>query len=120
MNFMKKRIIEGMNKLGITQTSLANEARVAQSTINRLLNTPIKSRIDTLLNVAHAIKLPIEYLITEDETKASLYLKINSMSKEEIEALNTHIEKERFLREHYDSPAYAAKTGNLYLKKKAS
>jgi hypothetical protein len=42
------------------------------------------------------------------------------MSKEEIEALNTHIEKERFLREHYDSPAYAAKTGNLYLKKKAS
>jgi len=92
---MIQRIIKRMDALEIKQANFAKMAGVSQSTINRVLNTPIRSRIDTLQKIAKTLRVPMEYLTIGDEKKALLCLSLYDMSDEDLQATIFHIEKEK-------------------------
>ena len=99
MNFIIRRIINEMEKSGWTQFDLSQKAGVSQSTINRILNTGNNARIGTLNKIAKVLHIPIEYLVTEDETKSLLCLEISRLSKEEIHQTLLHLEKEKLYKQ---------------------
>ena len=88
-----------MDKKEWNQTILSKKARVSQSTINRILNTGNNARIGTLNKIAKVLDVPVEYLVTEDETKALLCLEISLMSKDEIHQTLLHLEKEKLYKQ---------------------
>ena len=114
MNYLKRRIADRMEVLEIKQKQFAKKAGVSQSTINRALNTPTQSRIDTLQKIANALRVPLEYLTIEDEKKASLCLLIHEMSEDDLSSTIFHIEKEKLWKEKglkSDTPKKAVGTG---------
>lgn len=84
-----------MKELSFNEQRLAKKARVSQSTVNRLLNTPIKSRIDTLQKVSAALGLPPEYFTIPDEKRALLCRTIHEMNEQDLQATIFHVEKEK-------------------------
>lgn len=88
-----------MQKKDLNQIDVSLRAGVSQSTINRILNTGVSARIGTLNKIAHVLGVPVEYLVTEDETKALLFLEISQLSKEEIHQTLLHLEKEKLYKE---------------------
>jgi transcriptional regulator with XRE-family HTH domain len=114
MEFMIRRIKERMDLLEIKQEHFAKKAGVSQSTVNRVLNTPTKSRIDTLRKIANALLVPLEYLTISDERKARLCLSFQDMSDEDLQATIFHIEKEKLWKEKgpkSDTPGPVERTG---------
>lgn len=95
MEHIRKRIEERMEELNMGQLELANKANVSQSTINRVLNSPTNSRIDTLYKIGKALEVPLEYLIIRSEVKASLCKTVSHMSDQELQDTIIHIEKEK-------------------------
>ncbi|MBN1365597.1 MAG: helix-turn-helix transcriptional regulator [Syntrophaceae bacterium] len=95
MDYIRKRIEKRMEELNIGQLEIAKRAKVSQSTINRVLNTPTKSRIDTLYKIAKALNIPLEYLVIKNEIKALLSRTIGDMNDQELQDTILHIEKER-------------------------
>lgn len=99
MEYIKRRILKEMQKKDLNQIDISLRAGVSQSTINRILNTGVSARIGTLNKIAHVLGVPVEYLVTEDETKALLFLEISHLSKEEIHQTLLHLEKEKLYKE---------------------
>jgi len=98
LDYVKKRIEQRMEELNVGQLELASKAKVSQSTINRVLNSPTNSRIDTLYKIAKALNVPLEYLVIESERKALLCKAVSDMSDQELQDIVIHIEKERLWR----------------------
>mgnify|MGYP001767750321 FL=1 len=98
LDHIKKRIEQRMEELNVGQLDLASKAKVSQSTINRVLNSPTNSRIDTLYKIAKALNVPLEYLVIESERKALLCKAVSDMSDQELQDIVIHIEKERLWR----------------------
>jgi len=99
MNYLSRRIKKEMDKKGLKQDALAKDAKVGQATINRILNGKADPRLGTLKKIAKKLDIPVEYLTTEDETKALLFLEISRMNKEEVHETLSHIEKEKLYKE---------------------
>jgi len=99
MKFISRRISDEMKKKDLTQTDLSKKAKVGQSTVNRILNTAVNARIGTLNKIASVLGVPLEYLITENETKALLCLEVSRMNADEIHQTLLHLEKEKLYRE---------------------
>lgn len=95
MEYIKRRIEQRMKELRIKQDELAGKSGVSQSTINRLLNTPIKSRIDTIQKVAKALSLPPEYLTIKNERHANICKLLYEMNDQDLQDTLFHIEKEK-------------------------
>lgn len=96
---MIRRIINEMKKRNWSQIDLSKKAGVSQSTINRILNSAADARIGTLNKVAYALKIPIEYLVVEDESKAFLCLEISRLDKNETQETLLYFEKEKLFKE---------------------
>ena len=88
-----------MQKKGMSQLELSDKAGISQSTINRILNTGNNARIGTLNKIAKVLGVPVEYLVTEDETKALLFLEIHQLSKDEVHQTLLHLEKEKLYKQ---------------------
>ena len=99
MEPIKRRIQNRMAELKMRQDELALKAGISQSTVNRVLNSPTKNRLDTIQKIADALRLPLEYLIAEDEKKALLYLSIYNMNDEDLQETSFYIEKEKLWKE---------------------
>lgn len=95
MEHIKKRILQRMKELKISQLKLSGRAKISQSTVNRVLNSPTKSRIDTLCKIAKALNVPLEYLVINNETKALLCKTVSNMTDSDLQETILHIEKER-------------------------
>lgn len=99
MEHLKRRIQNRMAELKMKQDELALKAGISQSTVNRVLNSPTINRLDTIQKIADALRLPLEYLIAEDEKKALLYLSIYNMDDEDLQETSFYIEKEKLWKE---------------------
>lgn len=84
-----------MEEMNIGQVELANRAKVSQSTVNRVINSPTNSRIDTLYKIAQALNMPLEYLLIDNEQQAVLCKTVSGMTNNELQDLILYIEKER-------------------------
>ncbi len=99
MEFMVRRIKEGMDLKGWGQEKLAEKADVSQSTINRVLNNATNARIGTLNKIADALGYPVQYLVIQDETRALLCLELSRMDKDFVKKTLFDIEKEKLYRQ---------------------
>jgi transcriptional regulator with XRE-family HTH domain len=120
MNKIAERIKRQMEIVGIKQEKLEKKAHVGQSTVNRILNTKNRARIDTLSRIAAVLDVPLEYLTTDNDVKAALFLAIHQMDQDEVNNTISHVEKERLWKERStlsDSPRQGLPIGE---RKKAS
>lgn len=99
MNFISRRILNEMRKKEWKQFDLAHRAGISQSILNRILNTANNARIGTLNKIAKALAVPVQYLITEDETKALLYMEISKMDQADVHATLLHLDKEKLYKQ---------------------
>lgn len=88
-----------MQKKNLSQVDVSIRSGISQSTINRILNTGNNARIGTLKKIADVLGVPVEYLVTPDETKALLYLEMHQLSKEEVHQTLLHLEKEKLYKQ---------------------
>lgn len=97
---MVRRINEEMRKQGLVQETLAEKAGVSQSTVNRLLNEDVDPLFGNVVKIAKALDVPVEYLTTESDVKALLYLRIKNTSDEEVNNILFQVRRDQYFREH--------------------
>ena len=72
MNWQEK-VIDLMEKKGITQKKLAQLSGITESSISRYLHEDKKPRIDIIVNVARARQVETDYFLDEEEKGESAY-----------------------------------------------
>ncbi len=62
-----------MTQRGINQKQLAKLSGITESSISRYLRGDKRPRMDIVINIAKALNVEIEYLLSEDEKAESAY-----------------------------------------------
>lgn len=69
----KDKVIALMTQRGINQKQLAKLSGITESSISRYLRGDKRPRMDIVINIAKALNVEIEYLLSEDEKAESAY-----------------------------------------------
>ena len=63
---IQKRIAEAIKQSGMTQTALAKELRITQSTVAHYLRGDILPALDTLANLCKVLDLDANYILCQE------------------------------------------------------
>ena len=76
--FWNEKVINLMNKKGITQKQLAQLSGVTESSISRYLHSDKQPRLDIIVNVAKALNVETNYFLDEEEKSDTAYNSIST------------------------------------------
>ena len=76
--FWNEKVIDLMDKKGITQKQLSQLSGVTESSISRYLHSNKQPRLDIIVNVAKALNVETNYFLDEEEKSQSAYNSIST------------------------------------------
>lgn len=101
VKIISERLKEIREKRGLTKKELAQRIGVAPSTITRYEKEGRIPKLNILKKISEELKVPIDYLLGNEDTKVATFLNCGDLSDLPEEAIKSIEDFIEFIREKY-------------------